>query len=293
VAAALALAFGVFGLLSQPAGAKSLEVKPGKNAVQKAVDRARPGDVLRVREGRYREVVVIDERIKLWGVDSARPTIDGACSTNITLAVTHPGVVLKHLKVVGAVEGFGHSPSQVDFRFLGRGMARDLVLRETCGSAGSAAEYGINLLATKRVEIHDSVAKGGHTDAGIYLGGIDATGSGATIVKGNQAFDNTVGIVVEQSHGDIRVLDNQFFRNSVPGVQDSGGIFVNFASGALFAGNSITDNGLFGVDLTAGSDNNVFNDNVITGNESDVIDAGVGSCGSGNTIGAGPQIPAC
>ena len=271
---------------------KSLEVKPGKDVIQKAVDRADPGDVLRIAKGRYVEDVVVDKRVKLWGPGEKRPTIDGNCNTNLTLAVTHPGVVLKHLKVVGAAEGFGSHPSQVDFRFLGRGTANDLLLRETCEPEASA-EYGINLLGTHRVDVINSVAKGGFTDAGIYVGSIAGTGKGSTVVRGNQAFSNTVGFIIEESFGDIQVLDNQAFGNRSPGVQVPGGMFVNEVVGAFFADNSLTDNGVFGLRLTTGSTGNVLNGNVITGNETDVIDDGSGNCGSQNTVGTGASIPPC
>ena len=295
------LAVGVLAVLavllllapgSEHAYGKSVKVKPGKNAIQKAVDRANPGDVLRVTAGRYVEDVVVDKRVKLWGVDEKRPTIDGNCNTNLTLAVTHAGVVLKHLKVVGAAEGLGSHPSQVDFRFLGRGKANDLLLRETCGPEASA-EYGINLLATRRVDVINSVAKGGFTDAGIYVGSVQGTGKGSTVIRGNQAFNNTVGFIVEASFGDIQVLENQAFRNRTPGEHAPGGMLINSVLGSLFANNSVTDNGVFGVNLTSGSTGNVLNGNVITGNGTDVIDDGSGNCGFGNTIGAGPMIPPC
>lgn len=277
---------------SADARAKSVAVQPGTNAIQKAVDRANPGDVLRIAKGRYVEDVIVDKRLKLWGVDERRPTIDGNCNTNLTLAVSHAGVVLKHLKVVGAGEGIGSHPSQVDFRFVGRGTANDLLLRETCGP-DAAAQYGINLLGTRRVNVIDSVAKGGFTDAGIYLGSIPGTGSGSTVVRGNESFNNTVGMIVEESHGDIRVLDNRVHRNTVPGVHDPGGILINLVLGGLFANNTVTDNGMFGVALTPGTNDNVLNQNVITGNPLDVFDQGAGNCGSGNTIGAGPGIAPC
>jgi parallel beta-helix repeat protein len=292
VAAALVLGWLLLLLGSPAAQAKAIEVQPGKDAIQKAVDRARPGDVLRIAEGRYREDVVVDKRAKLWGVDEKRPTIDGGCNTNLPVAVTKSGVALKHLKVVGAGEGLGSHPSQVDFRLLAGGTANDLLLRETCGPE-AAAEYGINLLATRSVDVINTIAKGGFTDAGIYLGSIQGTGGGSTIVRGNQAFNNTVGLIVEESFGDIRVLDNQVFRNRAPGVQIPGGIFVNEVVGGLFVNNTVSDNGEFGVKLTTGSTGNVLNDNVITGNQFDLIDEGSGNCGSGNTIGAGPPVPPC
>ncbi len=293
---------GLFGALllcllglalgSAPASGKAHDVRPGKNAIQKAVDQARPGDVLRLRGGRYKEDVVIDKRLKVWGPGEKRPTIDGRCQTHLTVAVTHAGVVLKHLKVVGAADGFEPHPSQVDFRFLGRGTVNDLLVRETCGPE-APGEYGINLLGTRRVNVRNSVAKGGHTDAGIYLGAITGTGKGSTVVRNNESFDNTVGIIVEQSFGDIQILDNHVYRNNVPGAQDPGGIFVNIASGVLFARNTVTDNADYGVRLTPMADNNVLNGNVISGNATDLENGGTGNCGSGNTIGAGPGLPAC
>ncbi|MGI9557508.1 MAG: right-handed parallel beta-helix repeat-containing protein [Solirubrobacterales bacterium] len=274
------------------AEAKKIRVTPGKNAIQRAVNTARPGDVLRIKDGRYRESVVIDKRLTLRGIGNQRPTIDGRCKTNITVAVTAGGVKLKQLKVVGAAEGFGFSPSQVDFRFLGKGKANDLVLRETCDGL-EAAEYGVNLLGVRKVTVANSLAKGGHTDAGFYVGGVTGTGNGKTVLKGNRAFGNTVGIVMEQSRGDIRVLDNNIHDNTAPGVHDPGGILVNVAIGSLYEDNRVVRNGLYGIDLVPGSDSNVLNGNTFTGNEIDVIDEGTGNCGSANTIGSGPAFPAC
>jgi parallel beta-helix repeat protein len=287
----LALLF--LALASAPAAGKVRDVAPGKNTLQRAVDRANPGDVLRMRKGHYRGSVVVEKRLKLWGVAGRRSLVDGRCRTGKTIAVRHVGVVLKHLKVVGAADGFESSPSAVDFTGVrGSGKARDLVLRDTCGGAGGA-EYGVNVFGSTRIRILDSVARGGFTDAGFYVGGVSTTGSGSLVVKGNEAYGNTTGVIIELSRGDIRVLDNDLHDNDLPGVQSQAGILANASTGVLYSGNRVTDNGLYGIRLTAESSENVLNDNVFTGNPTDVLDQGVGNCGAGNVIGVGAPFPPC
>ena len=290
---ALAALLSSLALASAPAAAEVRKVAPGKHTLQRAIDRASPGDVLRMRKGRYRGAVVVDKRLKLWGVDGRRSLVDGRCATGKTLAVRHAGVVLKHLKVVGAADGLGPAPSAVDFTGVrGTGKAKDLVLRDTCGG-GEAAEYGVNVFDSTRIRILDSIAKGGFTDAGFYVGGISTTGRGALVVKGNEAYGNTTGVIVELSRGNIRVLDNDLHDNDLPGVQSQAGILANGSTGVLYSGNRVIGNGLYGIRLTAGSSENVLNDNVFTGNPTDVLDEGTGNCGAGNVIGGGASFPPC
>ena len=100
----------------------------------------------------------------------ARPVINGDCGTRVTISVTSAGVTLRRLKVVGASEGFGSYPAEVDFNQVNTGRARGLVVRDTCD-----AQYGINVFDTGPVQIVNNRARGGFSDAGIYIGGIQDT----------------------------------------------------------------------------------------------------------------------
>src|SRR5918999_733188 len=151
--------------LPGPAAAAKLEVFPGKNAINRAVKRAHPGDTLRIHRGHYRESLKVEKkRLKLVGVGRGRPVIDGQCEVVYTVMVRAP-------KVVGADgEPF---PSEVDFSFVPSGTARDLVVRDTCD-----AEYGINVFRAGAIQLIGNEARGGFTDAGIYVGAVTGTGSG-------------------------------------------------------------------------------------------------------------------
>jgi nitrous oxidase accessory protein NosD len=127
----LAIALAV-GPASARKGKREIEVRPGSNAIAKALERAQDGDVLRIHRGRYEEPVVVEERVKLVGVGRRRPVIAAGCSTRTTIEVLGDGVRLKSLKVIGA-----DTATEVDFSGVTGGRAKDLVVRDTCD-----AEYG-------------------------------------------------------------------------------------------------------------------------------------------------------
>jgi parallel beta-helix repeat protein len=287
VAAAVAVAV----VASLPAGSsaakREIEVRPGRNAISKALDRARDGGKLLLHAGRYREEITVDKRVKLVGVGKGRPVIDGRCDAETTVAVRADGVRLKHLKVVGA--GDGPFPIEVDFTEVSGGRANDLVLRDTC-----EAEYGINVLDTGPIEIRNSRARG-FDDAGFYIGEVTRTLGGAIQLRGSHSYANNRGLIVENSAGgDIRVTGNQFHDNDVPNpVSPPTGILITNSDGIFVGGNEVRDNARIGLHITADSDDNLIDDNTILGNPVDTRNEGTGNCGSGNVFETGDPLPPC
>jgi parallel beta-helix repeat protein len=284
VAAAAALA------LAAPAGARTIEVRPGKDAIGEALSRAERNDTLRIHPGRYREALTIDKRVSLTGVPGEpRPTIDGRCRTQFTIAVRRFGVELRHLRVVGADEGFGPFPAEVDFSGVSLGRARDLVLRDTCD-----AEYGINVFGTGPVSLINNRASG-FSDAGLYVGGIEDTGAGAISVRGNDSFQNNRGIIVEDSAGGrIVLLGNEIHDNAAAGEGAPTGIWLHEADGVRLVENRVTESGELGIHISSGSDDNELNRNVVRRNPTNLLDEGSGNCGSGNRFGrSGNLLPPC
>jgi parallel beta-helix repeat protein len=274
-----------------PAGAKTRDVHPGKRAIEKAVDRARAGDKLRIHAGTYKGRVEVDKRLKLVGV-GGRPTLDARCRGPITVSIESGGVTLRHLRIVGAAEVEGLPGYSVSMFGIPSAVVNDVVVRETCPEA--PAEYGINVFNSEQIEVVDTLARGGFTDAGIYVGQIGGTGKGALILERNEAFGNNKGAIVEFSTGgDIRVLDNDFHDNTIAGVGERVGLFIHDAVGVRIEGNSADDNGDYGFQLTSGAFDNVLNDNVASGNAVDLLDEGVGNCGSGNSFGGANLLPPC
>jgi parallel beta-helix repeat protein len=296
--AALAAAAALLaGLLAAPAPAgsdgRTIHVRPGPDALQRALDRADDGDTLRVHEGRYPEDVTVRNRLRIVAADGDTPVIDGRCRTARTIAVRRSGVHLRGLTVVGAAEGFGFLPTEVDFSGVARGSARGLVVRDTCGAEG--AEYGVNVFQAGPIKVIGNRAGRGFSDAGIYVGSITDTGDGALSVRDNLTLRNNVGIIVEDSAGgDIRVRLNRVKQNTRPGESDPTGILIRRSDGALIEDNTVRGSGRFGIYLDPDSERNVLNDNVVSGSgTTDLRDEGSGNCGSGNSFGSGDSLPPC
>ena len=262
-------------------------VKPGPDAISRAIDRARPGQTLRIRRGVYPEAIVVDKPLRLMAAGRVRPVIDGGCDTRITVSVVSAGVTLRRLKVIGASEGFGNFPAEVDFNQVNTGRARGLVVRDTCD-----AQYGINVFDTGPVQIFNNQARGGFSDAGIYVGGIQDTLGGALRVRHNVSYDSTRGAIIEQveADADVRVTANRLLSNTSPGIGQPTGLFLHIAHGVLVYGNHVNGNGVYGIHLDPGSSFNRLLNNSAGSNPSNFLDEGTGNCGSGNV---GFSIPSC
>jgi nitrous oxidase accessory protein NosD len=273
----LAATVGLAALAGAPAAlAGTVNVHPDRpGAIGKGIDRAKRGDTVRVHGGRYEERVKIDKRVTLTAAGDGLPVVDGECDALFTIDVERNGVVVEGLKVVGAKNSV--AAAEVNFPFIERGKARDLVLRDTCGNGpGAGAGYGVNVYQGERLTVVDNKAKG-FSDAGVYIGSIGSTGAGELRVARNRTFENAQGIIVEEVKpaADVVVKEND--------THDNGrGIFVHLSEDTEYRDNRIADNAT-GVHLDPGSDDNVFLGNAFTGNDTDLLDEGAGNCGSGNT----------
>jgi parallel beta-helix repeat protein len=269
-------------------GKHVIQVRPGQGAITRALAKADAGDKLRIHSGRYRESPIVTKPVTIVGTGKGRrPVIDGRCKTSVTVAVSAPGVVLDHLKVIGATDLTG-AGREVDFTGVATGTMEDLRLRDTCD-----AEYGINLFQTGPVSVTGSRAAG-FSDAGIYVGDVADTLGGTLVVRGNESFANNKGIIVEfSSGGDILVEANDVHDNTLPAVGEQVGIFIHRSDGVRMVGNSVTGNGAIGVQLTPDADGNMLDGNTITGNPADVRDEGTGNCGTANTFVTGDPLPPC
>ena len=272
-------------LLPSAADAKTIDVRPqgpAVNVIQKAVNRAHPGDRIRVHHGTYRGSVTVDKKLSIFGArGERRPKLDARCRDSVVVDVDVRGVALSGLKVVGSADAF-----TVNFTNIASGRVDDLRLVNTCGQA----LYGVNVYGRGAIRITDNHARG-YLDAGYYVGSIGSTGKRALVIKDNTASGNNRGAIVEDSSGvDIRVIDNVFDRNTIGGEGIPSGIFIHNSDGMLFAGNVTRDNGIYGIHADAESDDNLIRDNQSSGNgTADFFDEGTGNCGSGNSF----PLPAC
>jgi parallel beta-helix repeat protein len=283
IAAAIAATFA----LPASASADTVNVHPGPNAVQDAINGASNGDTLRIHDGHYAESVNVTRKLILKGV-GGRPAIDAGCDHDIALDVQHGGVIVRHLKVQGAAEGPGPGYT-INLIGVNTGTVDDVAVKESCGGADTP-EYGINIFDSGRLQITGNHTFGGFSDAGIYVGGINDTRGDSLLVKGNEADGNNRGIIIEDSFDsdvDIRVIDNDTHDNTRSGEGTPSGIFVHNSDHGTYTRNSADDNGDYGIHIDSPSDDNVFTDNDAQGNGTfDLFNEGTGNCsGGGNGFG--------
>jgi len=133
------------------AESRTTEVKPGRGTLQRAVDRAAPGDRLELRRGgHYRGGLVIEKPLTIRGPRDGRlALVDGRCREAYTMLVLAGGVTLDRLRVTGAADEVAaqYGGAEVNFIEGGHGRATNLKLAEGC----SGTQYGINVFDSEDV----------------------------------------------------------------------------------------------------------------------------------------------
>jgi cytochrome c peroxidase len=248
---------------------RTIRVRSG-GTIQAAVDRARPGDTIEVEPGTYRESVLVDiDGITLRGlvVDGQRAVLEGDDErTDAVIASGHrftiEGFAVRNYTSNGITV---HGASGVAFR--------DLQVEKT-------GLYGVYPVECKDVLV-ERVLVTGARDAAIYVGqsrdivvrdnevrgnvtGIEIENSVNALVEGNQAHDNTGGILVfllpnnpSKVGSDTRVLRNRVVGNNHENFGDPGsivsqvpagtGIFIMAADRTEVAENEIQGNHSVGI----------------------------------------------
>jgi parallel beta-helix repeat protein len=217
-------------LLAPVTAAKAAHVIPARSTIQQAVDAARPGDVVLVPAGTYHESVVVStDGISIVGLPGA--VLDGTGASGpvgIGVAPVPPAVTLHGFRLQGLrVENF----------------ARDgVLLRHVDGFTivGNRFldndDYGVFPVLSSHGLITANEASGSD-DTGIYVGQ-----SSDVTVTANTAGRNTVGFDIENSTR-ITAAGNQAHDNSLGLiVQGAPGLIVPNASDVLVSGNQIEHN---------------------------------------------------
>lgn len=254
---------------------RRIDVFHAPGALGRAIERARPHDLLRIHRGRYREVLSIDIPLTLKAVGAGRVVVDGRCRTGVVIDVLSDGVTLKGLTVQGATQEFSTLPTEVNFAGVSGGAAKRLVLRDSCD-----AEYGINVFNTGRMIVRNTVSRG-FSDAGLYIGGIV---EGPVTVERNEAYDSNRGIIVEDSlPGTVRVVLNDVHDNAAPGESPSpGGIALIRTDGVDVVSNLVRGSLVYGITADADSTGNRIHTNDIGGSGTlDAYDQSGANCWNG------------
>jgi hypothetical protein len=268
----LALCLALVPGVGQAASSDIIEVFPGPNAISNALDVAQPGDILNIHAGTYSERVSVDvAEVTLRAAGDGQVTVDGMCAATTTLDVLAERVTIQGIRVIGA--GLGGAPIAIDFSGRDTGRVVSSTVEDTCGGAW----YGINVYRGGSIRIIGNIATG-FEDAGIYVGDITSTPSGALMIRGNESFGNNKGVIVQDSGGaNIQVVANSVHDNRVTGI------WVNLADGIRVFRNVLNDNGNTGIEVDELSDGNVIRRNRVLGHNFDLYDGGgTGNCWTEN-----------
>ena len=298
----VAAALGAALVVAPAAQAKKFDVKPGKGTLQKAIDKAKPGDKLALKKkGEYRGGVLVDKSLTIRGPGNGKklPTVDGRCNTAFTMLVIDSPVTLKNFKVTGATDELGsqYGGAEVNFIEGGGGAAIGLKMQDECG-----VKYGVNVFDTPGDVLVTQGRYKGYDDAGVYVGGIRNAGSSVEVTD-NVATENNRGILIEDSEGNAGILVADNVANSNTNGFTPSGIFLHNADGVVISGNGSDSNPYAGIHIDVTSDGNRVLDNQASGNGAgaqggagfDFLNEGSGNCGSGNrfaTVGGNP-LGAC
>ncbi|MBI1185776.1 MAG: hypothetical protein GC206_00290 [Alphaproteobacteria bacterium] len=279
-------ACAAFILAAGAADARTWRIDPGPNAqaeLQQALIEARPGDTVRLDDGRYALTAGLSldvDRITIRGAGHDRTILDfsGQMQGAEGLLVTSDRVTLRDFAVENA-KGDAIKAQGCDQISLIRIRAE-----WTGGPNPENGAYGLYPVNCTNVLIDESVARGA-SDAGIYVGqssniivrdsmaelnvaGIEIENSFNADVYGNTATRNTGGILVFDLPGlpqvgghSVRVYENRIVDNNTPNFAPEGNIVAGVPSGTgvlimanrnvhIFE-NEIGDNGTVNVMLVA------------------------------------------
>lgn len=253
-----------------------LTVNPGES-IQAAIDRAQPGDTIRVLPGVYAESLLVQtESLTLEGVvqGEARAVIDGrGVDANGILGVAD------YFTVTG-FKTLNHTSNGITTQGLTGSIFRDVITEKP-------GDYGIFPVLSTDVLVEDSLTTGA-IDTGIYVGqsrdivvrnneaygnvsGIEIENSSDALVEGNYTHDNTGGILVFVLPGKTategnrtRVINNRIENNnlanfarpemSVALVPPGTGLLILAADYTEVTGNTFANNKSYAVGVVALTD---------------------------------------
>jgi parallel beta-helix repeat protein len=241
-----------------------IDVFPGPNAIANALQQANPGDTLNIHAGTYPEHFSITKtNLTLRAAGDGAVVVDGGCTNKWTVQVLADGTTVRHLQLSGG--SFG----EITFTSVTRGRILDSTATDTCADA----EYGINVYLSGTIIMKSNVTSG-FGDAGIYIGAITSTPYGPMVVQRNETFDNTRGIIIEDSAGGIiQALRNDVHDNTTTGI------WLHNSDGVTVRANTVTDAAYAGIEVDPTSDNNLITLNTVSGHTYDLAnEGGVGNC---------------
>lgn len=233
--------------------------------VQGEVDNTQPGDVVLAKSGTYPESVTIPRALTLKGAGIGNTVLQGTAGaeTGITLAGGLSNVTIQQLTAQGYNYGIMMPTGP-----LSNVTVEDVATINNTTHGIWVQAFGINTMAFRRVTSSGNNAAGGLAGRGIWI--INGVKTNVSITDGTFSNNGLVGIDV--SDGNVTGLT--ITGNTVIGNKDSGiGVLgAKDPSANLVAGNTVTNNGRYGIEMkiptgngsASGGGSVVVRDNVVS-----------------------------
>jgi hypothetical protein len=226
---------------------RTIRVPADRPTIQAAVDAARPGDMVLVDAGTYREAVKIDtKQITLRGMDRNTVVLDGGDKLANGVTVTANGVAVENMTI--------HSYTQNAVLFNGATSGDGTVDPNVVyGSAEYALDgyraaylttynnglYGVYAFASRNGTIEHSYASG-HPDSGIYVGQCSPCNA---VVDEVTAERNAIGYYGTNASGAVYIVRSTFRHNRLGMTPNSQKMELLAPQVESFVvGNLVTDN---------------------------------------------------
>jgi len=247
---------------------RTIAVPKDARTIQAAVDDARPGDMVLVSPGTYRESVIIEtDGITLRGLDRNTVLLDGGDTRENGVMVFSNGVAVENMTI-------GHFKSNGVLFTGDYGKGTTLTgYRAAYLTTWDNGLYGVYAF-NARGGVIDNVYASGHPDSGIYVGQCNPCDA---VVRNTTGELNAVGFQATNASGNLLVVSS-VWRNNRIGVEPNSSAKERLTPqhDATFVGNVISDNNAvgapkgtdaFGVGVGIGGGNaNLVERNRIDGN---------------------------
>lgn len=282
---------GNAAVAGRPVGSGPVTIRVPANAptIQGAVNAARPGDLILIEPGVYRESVKIGTaNLTLRGTDRNAVVVDGEFLRDTGILSTAAGTAIQNLTVrnnrVDGVRITGAAPDAAPIAAFDA--ARPLLggFRVSYVTAYNNGERGIDVVAAATGVVERSYASG-HKDAGIQLGQCQPC---RIRVEANLVERNAAGVRLRNASQSVTVVGNRFTHNRVGlSIESVGALAFSPQQKATVVGNAIDANadgqtpgaatGAFGLGVSiSGGRGNVVSRNLISGHpRAGILTAGV------------------
>ena len=228
------------GAVPAPPTDRTIRVPADASTIQAAVDQAKPGDLVLVGAGTYKEAVhVRTPSIVVRGIDRNTVIIDGSDELENGILVSANNVAIENLTVRRFVvngllftKAYDDNPDSNEHAIL-RGYRASYV------TASNNGLYGIYAFFAQGGVIEHSYASG-HPDSGMYVGQCKPCDA---VLRDNVAELNAVGYEGTNASGNLFVINSVWRRNRIGLTPNSQNAEKLAPQGDIVvAGNVVEDN---------------------------------------------------